>query len=262
MESETDRNVSMFGSQSISQESLTPYSDATKCKRVTAHTRKPMNSFMVFSQVERRKLVCRAVSHVPQRTIIKWLGKRWNCLSAEKKQVYADEAERLRLLHRKEYPDYYKRPQGVNSKRSVSAAVKVNGPSKKSESEPRRQITGTAGGIEPPPPPPPHNMSSSPPWTDSLATQGPAIPDQDHVPNPDSPESSHQDKLTDLSISPLHVMPQRPPIDGTLAALDCITDVIQLPSGWGGLDILELVNLMNVDLSEDTEQINLDLARD
>lgn len=38
--------------------------------------------------------------------ISKRLGKRWKALSATDRQPYIDEAERLRLLHMQEYPDY------------------------------------------------------------------------------------------------------------------------------------------------------------
>ena len=64
-----------------------------------------MNAFMVWSQLERRKIVARHPD-MHNAEISKRLGKRWKALSAIDRQPYIDEAERLRLLHLQEYPDY------------------------------------------------------------------------------------------------------------------------------------------------------------
>lgn len=45
----------IFGSQTIRPDSHTPYSDATQCKKQTAHVKRPMNAFMV-SELARTRL--------------------------------------------------------------------------------------------------------------------------------------------------------------------------------------------------------------
>ena len=68
------------------------------------HIKRPMNAFMVWSQLERRKIVeVNPDKHNAE--ISKELGRRWKLLAEESRKPYIDEAERLRLLHQKEYPD-------------------------------------------------------------------------------------------------------------------------------------------------------------
>ena len=69
-------------------------------KHPVNHIKRPMNAFMVWSQLERRKIV----ENNPDKhnaEISKELGRRWKLLDEEARQPYIDEAERLRLLHQK-----------------------------------------------------------------------------------------------------------------------------------------------------------------
>ena len=103
-----------FGSQQISSETRTPYSDATQCKKQTTHVKRPMNAFMVWSQMERRK-IAEVAPEMHNAEISKRLGKRWKTLSDIERAPYVEEAERLRLLHLQEYPDYKYRPRKKTS---------------------------------------------------------------------------------------------------------------------------------------------------
>ena len=118
-----------FGSMSIDPKSRTPYSDATQCKKqcVPTHVKRPMNAFMVWSQIERRRISMIAPD-VHNAEISKRLGARWKQLDKEGRKPFVDEAERLRLLHLKEYPDYKYRPRKKAKKSDSDVSMhSVNG---------------------------------------------------------------------------------------------------------------------------------------
>lgn len=69
-----------------------------------------MNAFMVWSQIERRK-ICEIQPDMHNAEISKRLGKRWKTLSLEERAPFIQEAQRLRVLHMQEYPDYKYRPR-------------------------------------------------------------------------------------------------------------------------------------------------------
>lgn len=109
-ESSMASNTSAFGSLSVDLSSSTPYSDAIKCKKPVKHVKRPLNAFMVWSQIERRRIV-EAHPEMHNAEISKLCGKYWKSLTSEQRIPYVEEAERLRKLHMREYPDYKYKPK-------------------------------------------------------------------------------------------------------------------------------------------------------
>ena len=76
-----------------------------------------MNAFMVWSQIERKK-ICEKSPDTHNAEISKRLGRQWKLLSDAERRPFIEEAEQLRLLHSQEYPDYKYRPKKRNKSAS------------------------------------------------------------------------------------------------------------------------------------------------
>ena len=75
-----------------------------------SHVKRPMNAFMVWSQIQRRH-ISETTPEIHNADISKRLGAQWKEMSSEMKKPFIQEAERLRQLHTAEHPDYKYRPK-------------------------------------------------------------------------------------------------------------------------------------------------------
>ncbi|XP_076234642.1 uncharacterized protein LOC143179340 [Calliopsis andreniformis] len=192
---------------------LVPVATKGSGDKRAAHVKRPMNAFMVWAQAARR-ILADQYPHLHNAELSKTLGKLWRLLSDNDKKPFIEEADRLRVIHKREHPDYKYQPrrrkqngssgrESSPSRNQSNVTFNVSRSLKQEDMSPR----GAQG-----PNSPQSGVSSSPPTTPNQGLSPPTPPTtprvQHYVNQGNQPQQNssmyHQDLVITSSSESLH----------------------------------------------------------